>query len=288
VKLRSKWIAVAATAVGVAGAALLAVEARSSSAALPSQAFTYQAVLNQAQEVPKPKPARLASGDFSAKMTILNGNQVTLGWRLKVVHLSGPALAAHVHLAARGKPGPIIIPLCAPCKLTAAGIVTGTFKKKMPTAQIKALESGGTYVNVHTKLNPAGEIRGQLPTPRAAAPSPAGGNATGQPTTGVVVPTTPALVAQGKALSTKYSCEGCHTLNGQNSTGPTWKGLAGSTVTLDDGTTVKATDAYLIEAITQPDVQIVQGYSSGIMSTAIGSIPDAQARAIVAYIKTIH
>jgi hypothetical protein len=28
---------------------------------------------------------------------------------------------------------------------------------------LNALESGASYVNVHTKKNPAGEIRGQLP-----------------------------------------------------------------------------------------------------------------------------
>ena len=35
------------------------------------------------------------------------------------------------------------------------------------------------------------------------------------------------------------------------------------------------------------DAEIVQGYSSGIMSTAIGNIPLAQAKAIVAYIKSV-
>jgi len=30
-------------------------------------------------------------------------------------------------------------------------------------ATLAALEAGRTYVNVHTKRNPGGEIRGQLP-----------------------------------------------------------------------------------------------------------------------------
>jgi hypothetical protein len=50
---------------------------------------------------------------------------------------------------------------------------------------------------------------------------------------------------------------------------------------------VKATDGYLINAIEQPDAEIVEGYSSGIMTTAIGNIPVSQAKAIVAYIKSV-
>jgi len=50
---------------------------------------------------------------------------------------------------------------------------------------------------------------------------------------------------------------------------------------------VKATDGYLILAIEQPDAQIVSGYSSGIMTAAIGNISLAQAKALVAYIKSV-
>ena len=98
---------------------------------------------------------------------------------------------------------------------------------------------------------------------------------------------TPKLVAQGKALSDQFGCEACHTLTGAKSSGPTWKGLAGRNVRLTTGQVVKATDGYLINAIVQPDAEIVEGYSSGIMSTAIGNIPLAQAKAIVAFIKSL-
>jgi hypothetical protein len=43
----------------------------------------------------------------------------------------------------------------------------------------------------------------------------------------------------------------------------------------------------LILAIEQPDAQIAEGYSSGIMTTAIGNIPVSEAKAIVAYIKSV-
>ena len=57
----------------------------------------------------------------------------------------------------------------------------------------------------------------------------------GNPYANIVVAATPALVAQGKTLSNKFGCEGCHTLTGEKSTGPTWKGLAGRNVRLTTG-----------------------------------------------------
>src|ERR671915_335789 len=69
----------------------------------------------------------------------------------------------------------------------------------------------------------------------------------------------------GEELYRQYACAGCHSLDGDDGTGPTFKGLAGSTVTLEGGETVEATREYLREAIVDPDAQIVDGYSGGLM-----------------------
>lgn len=103
------------------------------------------------------------------------------------------------------------------------------------------------------------------------------------------VPTSAALVSRGKSLFSADSCAGCHSLSGAAGAGPSIKGLAGSTVTLADGTTVVADDAYLARSITDPDAQISKGYNAGIMSAAIaslelGSKPD-DVRALIAFVK---
>lgn len=109
------------------------------------------------QEVPKPKGnANRARGTFTATVTA-SGTSGRIAWRLTFARLTGRALAAHVHVGARGKAGPVAIPLCGPCRSGARGAAT------VPTAVIAALETGRAYVNVHTQRNPGGEIRGQLP-----------------------------------------------------------------------------------------------------------------------------
>ena len=93
-----------------------------------------------------------ASGKFTAT---LSGK--TLKWTLSFDNLSGAAVAAHVHTGKRGTAGGVIIALCgANCKspINGATLVSPTV--------IKQLESGDTYVNVHTAKNPGGEIRGQI------------------------------------------------------------------------------------------------------------------------------
>lgn len=104
------------------------------------------------------------------------------------------------------------------------------------------------------------------------------------------VPVTAALVARGKSLFQSDGCSGCHSLSGAVGAGPTFKGLAGSTVTLATGQTVGADDAYLERSIADPDAQVVKGFQKGLMSAAISSYglagKPADIQALVAFIKS--
>jgi hypothetical protein len=105
---------------------------------------------------PKPKgKVRRAHGAFTATIS-RTGTTGVIVWRLTFSKLSGRAIAAHIHSGARGVAGPVIVPLCAPCRSGAHGRAT------VDESVLNALESGRTYVNVHTKKNAQGEIRGQL------------------------------------------------------------------------------------------------------------------------------
>ena len=115
--------------------------------------MSFKTSLDSRQETPRPKgePVR-AGGSFQAT---LNGKK--LKWTLSYDHLSGAAVAAHIHSGKRNVSGPVIVPLCgAACKSPISGTTV------VSAAVIKALGSGNTYVNVHTAKNPGGEIRGQL------------------------------------------------------------------------------------------------------------------------------
>ena len=96
------------------------------------------------------------------------------------------------------------------------------------------------------------------------------------------------LAATGATLYQSLGCSACHSLTGAKGTGPTFKGLYGSQVQLSNGQTVTANVAYLLESILDPDKQTVKGFAKGIMSAAIapGSVPEAKAKALVAFIKS--
>jgi hypothetical protein len=121
-----------------------------------SPVATLKTTLRAAQERPKPKgKVGRAKGGFTVSIT-RRGSSAVISWRLTFSRLTGKAIAAHIHTGARGKAGAVIVPLCAPCRSGARGQVT------VNASVLTALESGRTYVNVHTPKNPAGEIRGQL------------------------------------------------------------------------------------------------------------------------------
>lgn len=117
--------------------------------------YSYKAFMTAKKEVPPPTPAANAAGTFNAKVTEKNG-AAAIRWTLTFARLSGNAVAAHIHKGKAGVAGPVVVPLCGPCR-------NGQNKRQaIDEAVAEALEKGGYYVNVHTAKNPAGEIRGQL------------------------------------------------------------------------------------------------------------------------------
>lgn len=95
-----------------------------------------------------------------------------------VRNLSGPVTGAHIHgPATESENAPVVATLCggpAPAAVASCvvdsdgtliieGYVTASLLQGMTApAFIDNLNNGLLYVNVHTQLNPAGEVRGQI------------------------------------------------------------------------------------------------------------------------------
>jgi cytochrome c oxidase subunit 2 len=90
----------------------------------------------------------------------------------------------------------------------------------------------------------------------------------------------------GKQLATANGCVGCHSVTSVPlATAPTWFGLYGSQVSLADGTTVIADDAFITESILAPKAKEVAGYAPTIMPAY--TLTDEEIANIIAYIKTL-
>jgi CHRD domain/Copper binding proteins, plastocyanin/azurin family len=96
------------------------------------------------------------SGSFFATLTRNSSGSAALNWNLAFANLTGPATAADVHLGMPGRVGAVVVPLCTSCQTGSKG------SADVPGSALQALLSGRAYVDVHTKRNPGGEIRGQL------------------------------------------------------------------------------------------------------------------------------
>lgn len=76
------------------------------------------------------------------------------------LHVSGiaPAVAAHIHRAPAGEPGPVVVPLAAP----SGGMSSGCVDVTRDLALELLRDPSGFYVNVHNADFPGGALRGQL------------------------------------------------------------------------------------------------------------------------------
>lgn len=118
----------------------------------PAAAFgaDMKVTLSGDQEVPPVTTAAKGSG------TVTIGDDMSVKGTITTTGIT--ATAAHIHIAAAGKNGPVIVPM------TKSGDNGWTFAPgaKLNDDQMKALKAGDLYINVHSAANPGGELRGQL------------------------------------------------------------------------------------------------------------------------------
>jgi cytochrome c oxidase subunit 2 len=95
------------------------------------------------------------------------------------------------------------------------------------------------------------------------------------------------MADKGRQAYAKWACIGCHTLDGKAGTGPTWKGLYGSTRSFNDGTTATADEDYLRESIWEPNKRISKGYEEGKMPAFKGIVSEEEMAAIIEFMKTV-
>jgi len=105
--------------------------------------------LTGGEEVPPAKTDGKGSGSFRvAEDGTITGSVTTEGVQ---------GTMAHIHQAAKGANGPVIVPLTK--KDNTYTVPEG---RKLTPAQLEALKAGNLYVNVHSDKYKGGEVRAQL------------------------------------------------------------------------------------------------------------------------------
>ena len=134
----SLWILVGALTVSLAGysASVLGDEVK--------------VTLSGDQEIPPVTTSASGSGTISVGEDRSVSGKVTISGMTPLV--------AHIHEAAAGTSGPIIIPLTK----TSDTVWVVPAGAKLTDAQYASYKAGNLYYNVHTEAHRSGEIRGQI------------------------------------------------------------------------------------------------------------------------------
>jgi hypothetical protein len=138
-----------------------------------NETATWIADMDASQETTAPNLAG-ASNPSGRAWFIDHGNDLTyfIEWSGLSTPVLGPGSGAHIHRAAVGQPGPVIVPLAVMQRTSAtvAGVIDMTVTDVAPSAAETVspdslrtlLNNGNAYVNIHTTQNGGGEIRGQV------------------------------------------------------------------------------------------------------------------------------
>lgn len=136
-----------------------------------AQKNSFTATLSGSNQVPAVETSATGRATFE-----VTGNGASISYSLFVTGIEDPTMA-HIHLAAKGENGAPVVWLyptdAHPVKsgkvngLLSSGTITasqlvGPLKGKTVADLLEDIRNGDTYVNVHSKAHPGGEIRGQI------------------------------------------------------------------------------------------------------------------------------
>lgn len=92
----------------------------------------------------------------------------------------------------------------------------------------------------------------------------------------------------GARIYTQRGCNACHSLDGSQGTGPTWKGIWGRQESLADGSTVTVDANYIKDSILEPNKQVVAGYEGIGMPSFQGQLDtENHIPALIEFMKTL-
>jgi hypothetical protein len=139
-------------------------------ASAQAQTYTLTATLTGNEETPAPG---LNTGAFGSATVVLDVGARTVSYRVEVFNLPSGVTASHIHVGAVGTAGPIIINFAPPVNASNDFSFSGTVPESQWLLRpeqgirsgddiIQAVLGNNTYVNVHSTVNPGGEIRGKL------------------------------------------------------------------------------------------------------------------------------
>jgi hypothetical protein len=121
---------------------------------IPETDMAFVADLNGMQQVPMVTTDGFGLGTF-----LLAKHNGSLKFNAVFTGLSGPITAIHFHNGAMGTSGPVVQDLMTYLN---GNTLNGEVD---PTPFLAELMAGNIYLNVHTDMNPNGEVRGQLMRP---------------------------------------------------------------------------------------------------------------------------
>jgi hypothetical protein len=145
-------------AFGIVVAALMATSGTGTASSDDRRAYELVAHLTPSALPHRPFDVRSgAKGTFRASLWPFKDDWLQARLYLAAERLTGPVHQAHIHTGTPGRDGPVLLTLCTRGRCN----LYGGFRA-YPTALVLTIKALGAYVDVHTKRNPRGELRGQI------------------------------------------------------------------------------------------------------------------------------